>query len=330
MHKSLEDRILKLAQRFCPNKIKELNMANDPEYQKKYEEKQRIEQAELAKERIKDHVQKAIRAYKFRTSNKSSIKENYIVEKRNILNEMRVNSMTPQEMRFFTVYLAKINPRDPRSREVTFPLSDFIKITGLKEKSLSWIKNSVRNLLQKIVEIPTGTQGQCEMFQLFKRCMIEKDEETGEWFILFDAHDDALPLMFDYKTEYFKYELWNTLRLKGKNQIRMYEILKQYEYLGYREISVEILRKLLLLKKSEYPRWNNFKTRILDDCKKALKAHTDIAYDYETTKRGTGGKILALKFNIYHNEETRKALSLDNFIKDPKPKPKSKKVKIKY
>ena len=29
-----------------------------------------------------------------------------------------------------------------------------------------------------------------------------------------NASDDALPLMFDFKNRYFKYELWNALRLK--------------------------------------------------------------------------------------------------------------------
>ena len=43
-----------------------------------------------------------------------------------------------------------------------------------------------------------------------------------------DAHDRALPLMFDFKNKYFKYELWNALRLKSPNQVRMYEILKQW------------------------------------------------------------------------------------------------------
>ena len=45
--------------------------------------------------------------------------------------------------------------------------------------------------------------------------------------------------------KYFKYELWNALCLKSLNQIRMYEILKQYEGLGRRELSVQSLRELL-------------------------------------------------------------------------------------
>ena len=51
-----------------------------------------------------------------------------IVQKRNILNELRSNNMTLQELRFFSIYLSKINPRDVSTRVVRFPLSDFQKI----------------------------------------------------------------------------------------------------------------------------------------------------------------------------------------------------------
>ena len=62
--------------------------------------------------------------------------------------------------------------------------------------------------------------------------------DNDEWFVEINASDDALPLMFDFKNRYFKYALWNALRLKSPNQIRMYEILKQYETLGKREIEI--------------------------------------------------------------------------------------------
>lgn len=60
-----------------------------------------------------------------------------------------------------------------------------------------------------------------------------------------NASDDALPLMFEFKNRYFTYELWNALRLKSPNQVRMYEILKQYEKIGTRTLTIKELRNLL-------------------------------------------------------------------------------------
>ena len=57
--------------------------------------------------------------------------ETAVVSKRNVLNELRSNNMTLQELRFFSIYLSKINPQDIDTRVVRFPLDDFQKIMNL-------------------------------------------------------------------------------------------------------------------------------------------------------------------------------------------------------
>ena len=218
----------------------------------------------------------------------SDIFEKAIVQKQNILNEIRANNLTLQELRFFSIYLSKINSRDISTRTVKFKLTDFQKIMNFKELKISQLRSATDSLLTKLVHLPKESGGY-STFQLFKKCDVDKDE-TGEWFVLIDAHDDALPLMFDFKDRYFKYELWNALRLKSANQIRMYEILKQYETIGKREIKVDDLRELLGIAPNEYPRWDRFKDRVIDSCQQALKQFTDICYTYERGKTGTGGK----------------------------------------
>lgn len=84
-----------------------------------------------------------------------------------------------------------------------------------------------------------------------------------------NASDDALPLMFEFKNRYFTYELWNALRLKSPNQVRMYEILKQYEKIGTRTLTIKELRNLLGIAPNEYQRWERFRVRVLDSCQQA-------------------------------------------------------------
>jgi plasmid replication initiation protein len=110
---------------------------------------------------------------------------------------------------------------------------------------------------------------------------------------------DALPLMFEFREHYFTYELWNALSVKSSNQLRMYEVLKQYEKTGCRIIAVDRLKELLGISKDEYPRYDNFKAKVLEPCKQALSMHTDICFEYEPHGcKGRGGKILQLKFTI--------------------------------
>ena len=245
----------------------------------------------------------------------SELFETAIVEKRNVLNELRSNNMTVQELRFFSIYLSKINPWDKSTRTVRFPIEDFQRIMGFGRLNLNQLKESTNSLLGKVVRVP-DERGGFIAFTLFKRCRVSRDD-NDKWFIEIDASDDALPLMFDFKNKYFKYELWNALRLKSSNQVRMYEILKQYEGLGKRELMVTELRELLGIGKNEYSGrtgWSDFKRYVLDSCKQALKETTDICFTYERGKTGQGGKWLSVIFYINKNEDYIDQLTLDEFI----------------
>ena len=242
-----------------------------------------------------------------------SIKKDFLISKRNILNELRSNNMTLQELRFFSIYLSKVNPNDTSTRIVRFPLTDFQKIMELGKMNINHFISIADSLLSKTVKIPTE-RGGLTVFQLFKECKIDLNNDN-EWYVEIDAHDKALPLMFEFKDKYFSYQLWNALRLKSSNQLRMYEILKQYEKIGERIISVDELKELLGINKHEYPRYGDFNLHVLKVCQESLKSNTDIKFTYEPTgKRGKGGKILNLKFTIKKNNNYTDQLTLDEFL----------------
>jgi hypothetical protein len=239
----------------------------------------------------------------------------HIVVKRNVLNEIRSNNLTLQELRLFSIYLSRIDSRDPRTRKVRFLLEDFRNIMEFGSRiSVDYMLRVTESLLCKIVNIPLDNTGAYTAFQLFKKCTVAHDK-GGAWYVEIDAHDDALPLMFEFKRNFFSYKLWNALRLRSANQIRMYEILKQYEHVGERIIGVMDLRGLLGIGETEYPLYNTFKTHVLDVCQKALSEITDIKFTYGNWgKRGAGGKILTLRFVISKNEDYIDQLTLDAFL----------------
>ncbi len=246
-----------------------------------------------------------------------SIKKNYVVTKRNVLNEIRANNMTLQELRFFSIYLSKINPSDINTRVVRFSLSDFQRIMDLGKLNIKHLNSTIDSLLCKVIKVPNEENSGYTAFQLFKECKIELDEYKN-WYIEIDAHDKALPLMFEFKNKYFTYQLWNALQLKSSNQLRMYEILKQYEKVKERIISVDELKELLGLDPTEYKRFGDFRMEVLEVCRVSLESNTDITFRYEPTgKRGRGGKIFFLKFIIEKNDKYVDKLSLDEFLSKP-------------
>jgi len=243
------------------------------------------------------------------------------VNKSNVLNEVRNNRMSISQMRFFTIYLSKINPKKLESREVTFKLEEYTKIMQFKQTNTTRLIKTAEDLLGLTIKYWDKT-GQYSsdghvgfvISQLFKRFRLYRGDD-GEWYVSIDCHDDAVNLMFDLQKYYFKYELWNALQLTSFNQQRMYELLKQYETVGERIVTVKDLREWLGLKPEEYSVWQNFKKRVLDASQEALSRYTDIKFTWEVTgKRGQGGKINTLKFIIEKNNDYARQFTFDDYL----------------
>jgi len=243
----------------------------------------------------------------------SVLKKDFAITTRNVINEIRSKSMTLQELRLFSIYLSKINTMDKETRIVRFPMTEFQSIMELKQINISYVKDVARNLIKKEIEIPRENGG-FTLFHLFSVFDVNTDE-NGEWYIEIDAHDRAMPLLFDFREKFFKYRLWNALNLKSKNQLRMYEILKQYEGVGYRIISIKDLKGLLGIGEDEHIQYRNFRRDVIEVCREAIAAHTDIIFTYEVHKRtGRGGKIQSLKFTIIKNKAHKDRLGLERFV----------------
>jgi len=243
------------------------------------------------------------------------------VSKSNALNEVRNNRMTISQIRLFTIYLSKINPKNIASREVTFKLEEYAKVMQFKKANTTRLMRSAEDLLgltvtywDKTGEYSSDGLRGFVICQIFKRFKFYKNDD-GEWLVSIDCHDDVIKLMFDLQKYYFKYQLWNALQLTSPNQQRMYEILKQYEFAGAREVSIKDLRELLGLKPEEYSLWQNFKVRVLEASQEALANYTDIKFTWEAAgKRGRGGKINKLKFYIEKNDNYVRQLTFDDYL----------------
>ena len=244
------------------------------------------------------------------------------VEKSNPLNEIRNTRMTPTQQRLFLIYLSKINPRKyEETREVAFKLEEYTKIMEHKQMNTTRLIKSAEELLGLTVRYwdkdgtlnPDGYKG-IVISQLFKRFRLYKNEEQDEWYVSINCHDDAKKLMFDLK-HYFQYQLWNILPLASTNQQRMYELLKQYEKAGERIVSLKDLREWLWIKSEEYPRWQNFKVRVLDSAQEALLRYTDIKFTWDVAERkGRGGSITKIRFVIEKNDDYVRQYTIEEFM----------------
>jgi plasmid replication initiation protein len=232
-----------------------------------------------------------------------------IIEKRHCLNEVKNDQMTFLQQKILVVYLSCINARDKESRIVEFPLQDFAALTGCSSRpSIPYYKQVFKRLIDVTVCIESdgkdssdGKGKQCIVYPLFFYGELYLRENQG-WFVKLEAHPKAMSLLFDFKEHYVCYTLQNVIDLKSKNQLRLYEILKQHEFQHTFEVQVTELRAMMGLGEEEYALIEPFKRRILNPCQKIFAEKTDISFTYQRGQVGLHGKWLTIIFTIRKND----------------------------
>lgn len=130
------------------------------------------------------------------------------------------------------------------------------------------------------------------------------------------------PFLFEIKRNFTKYPLRHVIKLRSAYSIRMYELLKQYAKIGERRISLPELRETLGIEDDLYPRFFDFKKRILAPSQKELERHTDIRFTFSELK--TKRVISGIHFRIIANEEVAKSEMTQLSTTTPTPPPSSK------
>jgi len=262
--------------------------------------------------------------YKIITGRKGKrkvLKKKNLVTKSNVLNELRCGNTSLIEYRLFCIYLSRVNPLDETTKVVEFTLSEYANIMDLKQPRKEILESQARNICQKTIKIEDG-EGGFSVYSLFSEFKLSQHD--NDWYITLECNHKLIPHLFQNREKFFKYKLWNTLYLKSYNQQRIYELLKQYEKIGKREISLADLREYLSIGDKEYPVWGIFDRDVLKVAQKACKEKTDIYFEYETTK--VKRKVVGICFYIHKNKEHKDPMALDEFL-NPKTK---KEPKVHY
>ena len=221
--------------------------------------------------------------------------EKLIVFKDNRLNAMRTMGMSLNERRLFSTYVSMLNPNDESKRcEVTFQIKDYIRMLGEKDKmSYSEVKETARRLKSANVEIDFGSK-QWATINLFSSITI--DDGT----ITLETGGKAVDLLFGLKGNFTKYYLWNVLRLESNSSFRIYEMLKQYESIGSRTITVAALKDWIGISQDSYAiGFSSFRKYVLEYAREELTNKTDITFTYKEEK--IGRKIGKIHFKITKN-----------------------------
>ena len=120
-----------------------------------------------------------------------------------------------------------------------------------------------------------------------------RDSEWQSVLVMFS--EAVTPLLSDLKSEFTKYLASDLKGLSSAYAIRIYELIKQYENIGKREIAISDLRFMLCLQ-DKYPLFGNLQQRIIDPAIREINKKTPMQVQYEFRK--TGRKITHIKLKF--------------------------------
>ena len=144
--------------------------------------------------------------------------------------------------------------------------------------------------------------------------------EYSEAEISFYFPDEVLYMlsMFNEDNPYTKFKIGIALSLRGAHALHFYELLKQYEAIGCRDLTIDDLREKFELQ-NKYKLFNNLKIRVIEPSIKEINEHTDLSVSY--TQITKGRKVIALRFSITNKNKIKKQKNEKEEVSKAKIKP---------
>lgn len=193
------------------------------------------------------------------------------------------------EMRIFVKMLTMIQPNDEDFKRYRIYLKDIISEFDLEKNNRSYeeLKTGAEKLASREIRIPMlSPQG--EAMELFTHIASGVksflDNRQGKY-IEIDFHPDMKPYLLQLQNKFLMYDARNVLKLPSSFSIRIYELLKQYETIGKRKLTVDELKVMLDID-DKYSLYANLKKRVILKAQEDLEKYTDIKFTFQEVKRG--------------------------------------------
>jgi len=210
------------------------------------------------------------------------------------------------EKRVMQFIIAKIKPTDTEFRRYEIPITEIADMANISTKNMyPFAKNLMYEMVTKFIMLEDKENDHIKAFNYFT----ELEYQSGILTVELNRNIHQLFLNIKKsKTHFTAYELTEFMTLSSVHAQRIYELLKQYSKSRQREREIELeeLKKMMNIE-GKYPRFGNFKARVLEYAHKHIEKHTNLRFKWEgVTKRGR--KVVAIRFYDIH-EAGKKSLT---------------------
>lgn len=228
--------------------------------------------------------------------------KNYIVTQSNKLVEAKQKvPLSMREQKLILTMISMIQPKDQDFKEYRISVKEFSEMLDLKAVKYTAIKEIVKGLMSKVIEIPNESGG-----WLLVHWLSSAEYIDGQGEIALAFSPKLKPYLLELQNQYTQYKLEIILGLDSGYSIRLYELLRQWHGIGHWECNVDLLREKVGAITKSYSLYSNFKNKVLLHAITEINEKTDLKISFEEIKKGR--KIDSIKFKI--NLTSRKALKL--------------------
>ncbi len=225
-----------------------------------------------------------------------------VVKSNDLIRNTRYN-LSVMEQKIVIYLISKIVAEDTDFKKVELSVKDYCDLCGIDKggRGYQLVKDSIKSLRDKSWWIQTEDNTEV-LFSWIDTARVQKNNGTVE----VKLSESLRPYLLQLKGNFTKYELINTLMLKSRYAIRLYELFKSYLWLGKWEVSIDELKEILLIGE-KYKDYRDFKKFVINQSIKEINTYTDLTISYDVKKNGR--RIDKLVFQI--NEKRGVQLTLD-------------------
>jgi plasmid replication initiation protein len=222
--------------------------------------------------------------------NLDEMRDYKVVKANDLIQKTRFN-LTLQEQKIILFLISKIKPEDLELKTHDFKILEFCQVCGIETDSggnYKYIKNTIKSLSDKSFWI------EIDQKEKLLRWIYTAEISKRSGLISIRLSDEIKAFLIQLQEKFTQYELIYTLSMKSQYSIRLYELLKSYEYRHGHIFSIEELKKKL--NAETYNRFQDLRRYSLEPALKEINELTDLTVTYAVEK--VGRKFEKIKFDV--------------------------------
>lgn len=226
-------------------------------------------------------------------------KELIVVQKNNFI-KGNFSNLEIRDLKILKLLVSKVNSSNKEFESYYYITKDEVRAFNFNERNIhSYIKTSLRKLGSVFIVVKNDDKEEVEISLVGK---IIYDKKNGIYKVPLSS--DLKEYLLDIKKEFTKYNLYNLVHLKRKEEIKLYEYLRSISFEIF-VIGIDNLKTVMEINKKSFDSFFNFHKKLKDTII-SINSYTDINVSYKILKSNKQDKNI--QFTIKRFEIPKKEI----------------------